>query len=294
MRRQVGSGMSYTAGSLSMSPQPYIVDLRDRTIQTPERAKVIHVRIVLLLFAIALLISLFCDSRIAILANGIAQQFWIVDRFISFLGHSELIKGGVVLAVFFFAWFGRNSAGAQVLNQEREALLYTLLVCVPGLAFTRAIALVLPYRDRPIFNPDLHLRIAAGFEPNALLKWSSFPSDHAVLFFALATSMYFAHRRCGILLYAYSSLVVLLPRLILGMHYPSDLLVGVLFGMALAGITQWQPLRRAITPSVQQLLSARPGIFYALFFLLCYETADVYGNLTSAAIGALAILKQLI
>jgi hypothetical protein len=59
-----------------------------------------------------------------------------------------------------------------------------------------------------------------------LSGWSSFPSDHACLFFALATGLCLISPVIGGLALLHASLIVSLPRIYLGLHYPTDVLAG--------------------------------------------------------------------
>ena len=60
------------------------------------------------------------------------------------------------------------------------------------------LATVLPFRERPLRNPLLHFQLPYGVTETTLLGWSFFPSDHAVLYFALATTLVFVSRCVGI------------------------------------------------------------------------------------------------
>ncbi len=97
------------------------------------------------------------------------------------------------MAAYFFAWFqsGETANSAEVI--KRQTLLYTLLVCVPGLLITRLLSSTLPFRERPFDNPSLHLRSAFGFDPTGYLGWSS--RFQAIIAFALATGMYLVNRK---------------------------------------------------------------------------------------------------
>ena len=55
---------------------------------------------------------------------------------------------------------------------------------------------------------------------------NSFPSDHAGLFYALATTIFLVSRRTGIIMFIYVTLVVIVPRLYLLLHYPTDIMAG--------------------------------------------------------------------
>jgi undecaprenyl-diphosphatase len=61
----------------------------------------------------------------------------------------------------------------------------------------------------------------------------SFPSDHATVAFALAMSIFLVNRRWGILMFLIAFLVSV-GRILVGVHYPSDVFVGALLGCAVA------------------------------------------------------------
>ena len=64
----------------------------------------------------------------------------------------------------------------------------------------------------------------------------SFPSDHAAVAFAIAFGVLAFSRRIGILFLVAATLIGL-SRIALGLHYPSDVIAGVLVGWAAAMIT---------------------------------------------------------
>jgi undecaprenyl-diphosphatase len=140
----------------------------------------------------------------------------------------------------------------------------------------------------------LQLRQPIGFDSHYLLPWSSFPSDNAVLFFALATGVFLVGRKAGILLYLHAVVVVALPRLYLGIHYSSDLLAGALLGWALAYTAKWDGLRLAVTRPAFQLEEVSPGLFYGGLFLLSFETALLYTHVLNAAVRVLQFLRPLL
>ena len=63
----------------------------------------------------------------------------------------------------------------------------------------------------------------------------SFPSGHAMFFGALAMSLFFVHKRMGIL-YFIVALIVGLARIAAGVHFPIDIFMGFVFGIATAFI----------------------------------------------------------
>jgi undecaprenyl-diphosphatase len=63
----------------------------------------------------------------------------------------------------------------------------------------------------------------------------SFPSGHATFFGALALSLFFIHKRIGIL-YIFVALIVCLARVAAGVHFPIDIFFGFIFGILIAFI----------------------------------------------------------
>jgi membrane-associated phospholipid phosphatase len=120
---------------------------------------------------------------------------FIVELFFkNFLGKSRLLDGAVELisdsytlgsvlfvALLWLAWFKdkRDNSRIRLLKGGVGVLLAGLL--------SRALQFVLAFHYRPLYNSDLRLPWPIGVAPGTLNHWNSFPSDHAALFFALAT-----------------------------------------------------------------------------------------------------------
>ncbi|NVN97384.1 phosphatase PAP2 family protein [Candidatus Nomurabacteria bacterium] len=61
----------------------------------------------------------------------------------------------------------------------------------------------------------------------------SFPSGHAMFFSALAMSLYFIHRRIGII-FIFVALIVGFARIASGVHFPIDIFIGYILGSVIA------------------------------------------------------------
>jgi undecaprenyl-diphosphatase len=83
-------------------------------------------------------------------------------------------------------------------------------------------------RERPfVAHPhETVLAVAPSHEP-------SFPSDHAVAAFAIAFAVAFFGRRMGVAFLAAAS-VIAVTRVIVGLHYPGDVLGGAAIGFGAA------------------------------------------------------------
>ena len=189
-------------------------------------------------------------------------------------------KGLVLIPLLWWMWFQRGERR----EWRREMVLATLLSGLLALFVGRLLTHWLPFRVRPVFSSELHLHFAGhAIDDAQLSSWSSFPSDHAMLWMAIATGIFLVWRGIGVLVLIYSVLAICLPRAYLGFHYPSDLLVGALIG---AGIT-WLMTRDAIrvryaTPALRWM-ERYPGPSASLAFMLCLELATQFDELRKLA-----------
>jgi len=79
------------------------------------------------------------------------------------------------------------------------------------------------YVPRPFINNVVHQLI---FHETS----GSFPSGHATFFFALAMAIFFFHKKWSILFFAGVTLIGV-ARIIAGVHWPIDILVGAIIGI---------------------------------------------------------------
>jgi undecaprenyl-diphosphatase len=79
------------------------------------------------------------------------------------------------------------------------------------------------HRNRPFI--DSHVNLLFSY-PNE----ASFPSGHATFYFALATVVFLRNKKAGILFYL-AAFLICLGRIFVGIHWPSDILIGALVGI---------------------------------------------------------------
>lgn len=192
------------------------------------------------------------------------------DRFMNAITNIELVKGGLVMALFWAAWFGRGSD-----ERRREVLLATLFAAGVALFIAMSLALLLPFRVRPL----LAYQTEGMIVPPSWREWSAFPSDHATLFFALAFGLTRAAPALGGVAFIHALLVVCFPRVYIGLHYPTDILGGAAIGMAAAYVFTSPTLRPRLCAPPLALMKRRPGTFYALVFVLTYLIATLFDDL---------------
>jgi undecaprenyl-diphosphatase len=212
------------------------------------------------------------DVSVILFLNQFARVSWALDHLIVLVSGSNLLKGGMLTALLWWLWFRPGEHA----DSSRSHIVATVAASLVAIAVARALALLLPFRLRPVHDPNLDLVLPYGAVKGMLESWSAFPSDHAVLFFALATGVWFVSRPLGALAVAYAIIVIALPRLYLGFHYPSDVIVGGLIGMVIAIVANSDTPRRYIAGPMLQWLHASPGSFYALLFLLSFQISVLF------------------
>jgi len=231
----------------------------------------------------------FFDVEIIRYVNQFSQQSWMLDRIINSLSHNSLLKGCVLSMVIWWAWFNRRDDHSY----HREYIISTLFSCVVAIALARALALTLPFRLRPLHEEALHFLRPYGVMPESLSEWSSFPSDHAVLFFALSTGLSFICTKAGIFALSYSILFICFPRIYLGLHYPTDIIVGAAIGAFIAIIVNIYLIKNKYMRSLINLSNSKPHLFYPLLFLYTYQIADMFSSSRALAIDMLKLIQSI-
>jgi undecaprenyl-diphosphatase len=183
------------------------------------------------------------DVRLAEHANAFAAHHdgWEdAARAYAHLSEPLFLAGVVALAV-----------AGLVLRRDRLLIGAALAVAASGLAL--AFAAVLAHvidRPRPfVAHPQIHAFLAHAADPG-------FPSDHATAAFAIAVVLLvrFGRRALPVLL---AAVALAVSRVLVGVHYPGDVLAGAVLGTATALVLcallsrlgpQWWVTMRGWTP----------------------------------------------
>ena len=210
------------------------------------------------------------DSAVSAFINRAAQHWYWLDQTAVVGTESDLVKGGVVLAIFWAIWFRHPTA--------REQLLAGLGGSLVALSIARVLSYILPSRPRPLLDQGMHFVAPFGLHGQSnWTNWSAFPSDHAALFFAIVVGIWLANRRVGIFAALYVLIAICLPRMYVGIHYPSDIIAGALLGIG--GVAFLAHLRRYWAKPIVRALERYPGWGYALLYLLTFQIATLFWDL---------------
>ena len=136
--------------------------------------------------------------------------------------------------------------------------------------------MLLPFRLRPMYQDDLAFDLPFEVVRGEMEHWSSFPSDHAVMLYALSVGLLFASRKIGLFALVYTTVVAAFPRVYLGLHYPTDILAGALLGAVIAVIANRYGVRSSVVRSIERVSHTSPAFFYLVFFLVSYQVAEMF------------------
>jgi len=230
------------------------------------------------------------DSTIFLALNSWVGSSWTVDYILLTVLGSSLLKGGVLVALLWWSW---ERSGAE---RNASTVVRTLGGALVAVAIARAMQNLMPMRPRPLHDPELAERgflLAHNLPSDILSEWSSFPSDHAVLSFAMAMAVFAAHRGLGVFAFAWALLVSSLPRVYFGLHYPSDILAGAIIGIGIMALARSLPVPQGVNLAVERFAHARRGWFYAGLFLMTYQMATVFAGVRDLAKAGSSVLALL-
>jgi len=216
------------------------------------------------------------DTSILTDLNRVAVSSPGLSEFQLFLSENNLIKGGLFMIAIWWLWFKQDATPDR--NQNRLVIIGILVGCLVGTFATRVLTHLLPFRPRPIYATDLHLSPFL-WQPDGLDHMTSLPSDHATLYFALATGFFFISRRFGFIALLYALLVICFPRLFLGYHYPSDLIAGAAVGTVAAYVANRPFIRHLFYQPVINWQHRHPSSFYGAMFLMTYQINSLFSGI---------------
>lgn len=218
------------------------------------------------------------DVQVELFLNHYAGLYPRFDSVVSWVSQTPLIKGGPIIFLIWLSLFDRAKPGQ--LRKGFDLLLGSVIFSGAATIAARGLAIVLPFRTRPLATPFLAFHLPVGGS-GALdyVNWSSFPSDHAAMFFGLATGILLVWRTAGLVAMVWAALVVCLPRLYLGEHWPSDILAGALLGILSTLIVRIPAVRQTIQRLVQTWYEKQPHTLFALLFIWSFEATNLFSDI---------------
>ncbi len=231
------------------------------------------------------------DSVLTLSANRFAGRDISLDTLIHDIADSPMLKGGVFLAAYWWLWFEVDGNGVHA--QRRNVVVALLAGTVAAIA-SRLLQISLPFHLRPLHTPGLGMHMPLSVDAVTLNDFSSFPSDHAVLFFALCVPLWKRSRWLGVAAFLWTALVICLPRVYLGYHWTSDVIAGAVIGIALMLVLCRLIGATGFPDQVLRLSATHPPVFYAIAWLLTLEVAVLFADLRHFLLDAAHLARALV
>ncbi|NOV22030.1 phosphatase PAP2 family protein [Cupriavidus necator] len=218
------------------------------------------------------------DSSIIQFLNQFSFRWPVVDHAVLAMTQFYMLRGLPMIALLWWLWF-RDGVDKQ---RDREIVVATVVAAFCALLLGRFLASGLPFRLRPMANPEVGLRFLLAAD-DGMRTWSSFPSDHAMLWCAVATGVLVASRWLGLLALAYAVLMISMSRVFVGLHYPTDVIAGALLGVLTCLILTRPWSRERIAAPFLFLCERYRGLFHVGMFLLSFGLITNFDEIRTVA-----------
>ncbi len=215
------------------------------------------------------------DHNVMAFFSNFAKSSEEMNRLIvngSGLNTSKLLP--IVICLWYF-WFDTRF-------RDRVRVIQGFVGAFVAVLVTRIIQDLSPQRLRPLHSGDPTFVPPAGLDVTVLEHWSSFPSDHAAVSFALSTAVFRVSRPLGAACMLWSFFVVCLTRVYAGYHYISDIIGGAIIGISSVLILDIYDVSAYMYVFVSKLEKRWTGLFYVAFFVLAYQTVTLFEDIRKA------------
>ena len=228
------------------------------------------------------------DRALALYANQFAGRSIVLDKFVFGTLDTSLLNGGVFLAAYWWLWFEADESGVHA---QRRNVVVALLAVIGVAGAAWLLKVLLPFRHPPLSSPGFGLRLPFGVDPTSLNYLNSFPSGHAMLYFAFSVPLWMRSRWLGAAATIWILLAICLPLLHFGYHWPSDIVAGAVVGVALMLLLCRLLSATRLPDRVVRFSATHSPAFYAIAWLVALEIAVRFDAVQAFCLGAARIAR---
>ncbi len=208
-------------------------------------------------------------------------DLWVAEELLGFLKLHPLfdiavqsmirhnILGGLWFgAALFICWIQCTRRG----ESKIQLRIWTILIGSTLAVLLTLLGAALISWPPPSRYPPFQNLFPNYFDPS--FSSNSFPSQSTALYGSVAAGIYSIHKASGWVLWVMVAVLVALPRMYVGGHYLTDVVVGVL--LALAGYAAARYLLEAkLTSKIPAFFENNPGMHYVREFLIFFWILQV-------------------
>jgi undecaprenyl-diphosphatase len=207
------------------------------------------------------------DKEILLTLNSFGggnQELWD-------LTNNSLIRGFPLFFSIPALWFASDRP------ERRGRMLAGLLAVCLATMLSVWSQFHLAVHTRPLL--DLAIPLQTVIPRTPWDRMNSFPSDTATLFFALAAVIFVEKRSVGLFCFGWVAVVIAIPRVILALHYASDIIGALVLGPACVFLFAWSPYPKRLFERALTWFEGRMYIVHALLFVFLAEASDLFPSL---------------
>ncbi len=157
----------------------------------------------------------------------------IFNFFYSLAHQSSYLDALIVFIAVYYGWIILVALFLYLIEHEDKRTGMRDLVVV---LVSAGIALALALSFKNFFHTLRPFDVLPWVHPLTLETDHAFPSGHATFFMALASALWFYHKRLA-LFFGLSSIFIGIARIAVGVHWPGDILGGLFLGVLIGTTT---------------------------------------------------------
>jgi membrane-associated phospholipid phosphatase len=226
------------------------------------------------------------DFSVESFFSHLSLRFGPANIIVAQLSQNYFLRGGVLMILAWLALFDKHKPGK--LSNNFELVIGATLMGAVGTLCARIMAHCLPFRSRPFTVSAFHFPALAWGIP----RWGCFPSDHAVLFSTVACGILFASRRLGVIALGWVAVAICLPRLYLGIHWPTDVIAGCAMGVAFSYAVRLPAFRDRVRRTVLRWHETQPQAVLAMLFVWTLSIATLFDDVRNLGSAVLTVVKH--
>ena len=193
----------------------------------------------------------------------------------------DALRTAILVALVMGIWQYGKIKNDKKANKRVIAILFSIILTLGIVEILNAVI----DSNRPIVTYE-HLIKTPIITENTKLLWNegwvrnpkhgSFPSDTVALLTTMATGLFLWNRLAGFIAVLFVLFAGILPRLYFGLHYPSDMLIGVIVSIASTLVIERIKLFDFLSDKILETEKHFPYLFGVIGFYLAYIIADKF------------------